>query len=294
MHFIDPVFRPPEERFNPLLPITQGCTHNRCAFCTMYKDIPFQLCPLDQVEEDLREIAAKRPDAQRIYLLSANAFCLSYDLLAERIELIRRYLPELEEVSMFSRITDITHKTVDQLKSLRDMGVHDLYIGHESGDDWALAFVNKGYTAADILEQSAKLDEAGIRYRCTFLNGMVDREHSAAHAIHTAEVFSQLKDPLRVGSGSVVLFAGSGLTQAAERGEFVPLTEKERMEELRLFLQHLHCNTRFDTHHSSALMVGGKLPEDKQKMIDRLTEAIDNYEDYEEEMTRHRATIPQL
>ena len=36
------------------------------------------------------------------------------------------------------------------------MGINGLSIGMESGDDETLALVNKGYTAADIVEQLAK------------------------------------------------------------------------------------------------------------------------------------------
>ena len=47
----------------------------------------------------------------------------------------------------------------------------ELNIGAESGDDWTLDFVNKGYKSQDILEQCEKLDKAGIEYWLTFLNG---------------------------------------------------------------------------------------------------------------------------
>ncbi|EXM40305.1 hypothetical protein RASY3_09615 [Ruminococcus albus SY3] len=45
-------------------------------------------------------------------------------------------------------------------------------IGIESGDDWTLERINKGYTSADILEQCHKLEDAGIDYWMTFLNGV--------------------------------------------------------------------------------------------------------------------------
>ena len=41
MHFTGTVYRNPYWPTWPLLEITQGCTHNRCKFCTMYKDVPF-------------------------------------------------------------------------------------------------------------------------------------------------------------------------------------------------------------------------------------------------------------
>ncbi|MBP3275211.1 hypothetical protein [Kandleria sp.] len=66
MHFTETVYRNPYWPTFPLLQITQGCTHNKCKFCSMYKDVDFRLQPLEWVEEDLKEIAEISPD-QRQY-----------------------------------------------------------------------------------------------------------------------------------------------------------------------------------------------------------------------------------
>ena len=81
MHFTGTVYRNPYWPTWPLLEITQGCTHNRCKFCTMYKDVRFGMSPLAQIEADLAEIADITPHARTIQLLSANPLALSYDRL---------------------------------------------------------------------------------------------------------------------------------------------------------------------------------------------------------------------
>ena len=78
MHFTGTVYRNPYWPTWPLLEVTQGCTHNRCKFCTMYKGVRFGAPPLEQIEEDLRELAATEPHARTIQLLSANPFALPY------------------------------------------------------------------------------------------------------------------------------------------------------------------------------------------------------------------------
>ena len=55
MHFTGTVYRNPYWPTWPLLEITQGCTHNKCKFCTMYKDVPFKMSPMEWIEEDLKE-----------------------------------------------------------------------------------------------------------------------------------------------------------------------------------------------------------------------------------------------
>lgn len=79
MHFTGTVYRSPYWPTWPLLEITQGCTHNNCKFCTMYKDVDFRVSPLDWVEEDLKELAADTPDARTIQLLSTNPLALSFN-----------------------------------------------------------------------------------------------------------------------------------------------------------------------------------------------------------------------
>ncbi|MBO7673805.1 MAG: hypothetical protein J6S63_02195, partial [Atopobiaceae bacterium] len=96
MHFTEPVYRNPYWPTWPLLEITQGCTHNKCKFCTMYKDVPFGTRKLQDIEADLRELAATIPHAPTIQLLSANPLALSYDKLRPILEKINEYLPRLE------------------------------------------------------------------------------------------------------------------------------------------------------------------------------------------------------
>ena len=226
MHFTEPVYRNPYWPTWPLIQVTQGCTHNRCKFCTMYKDIPFRMMKIEDIEEDAMELAAQMPHAKTIQLLSANPLALSYENLTPRLEAIRRHLSELEFMYTATCVSDLKNKGVEQLKRLRDLGIREISLGVESGDDWTLDRINKGYHSSDILEQCKKLEEAGIDYWVTFLNGVAGRSHSREHAIHSAEVFNQLH-PMVVGTGGLTLFPGTPLLEEANRGEFDPLNEKE-------------------------------------------------------------------
>ena len=249
MHFTGTIYRNPYWPTYPLLEITQGCTHNRCKFCTMYRDVPFRMSPMEWIEEDLREIVQYDPHAKTIQLLSANPLALSYDRLVPVFEMIHRYLPEIEYIYASTRVTDIRNKTVEQLKNLKDLGLQEISLGVESGDDWTLERINTGYQAEDILEQCHKLEDAGIRYWMTFLNGVAGREHSHDHAVNSAKIFSQCK-PMLVGTGGLTLFPGTPLLEEAKKGEFDPLSEKEMLEELKTFVENLTCDCSFITHHT--------------------------------------------
>lgn len=120
------------------------------------------MSPLEEFEEDLAEIKSYQPYARRIFWTGANPFAMSYENLKLRALTVRDYLIKCQTMAMFASIRDIRDKEVWQLKKLRAMGINGLSIGTESGDDDTLALAGKGYTAADILEQCRKLDEAGI------------------------------------------------------------------------------------------------------------------------------------
>ena len=275
MHFTETVYRNPYWPTWPLLQITQGCTHNACKFCTMYRDVPFKMQPMEWIEEDLKELRVMDPDARTLQLLSANPLAPTYDRLAPILEKINEALPHMEMIYASTRVTDIRNKSVEELRKLRDMGLKEISLGVESGDDWTLERINKGYHAEDILEQCHKLEEAGICYWMTFLNGVAGKEHSQEHAIRSAEIFSQCS-PMVVGTGGLTLLPGTPLLEEAEQGTFTPLSEQEMLTELRTFVEHLTCDCAFITHHtiSGTNLTGPSFLQRKEKILAALDHEI--------------------
>lgn len=276
MHFTEPVYRNPYWPTFPLLQITQGCTHNRCKFCTMYKGIKFRPQAMELIEEDLQELAKFAPHAKTIQLLSANPLVMTYNKLKPILEKVNEYLPEIEYIYTQTRVSDLKNKTVEELESLKDLGLREISLGVESGDDWTLNRINKGYGSEDIIEQCGKLNDAGIDFWMSFLNGVAGKEHSMDHAINSAEIFSQC-NPMLVGTGGLTLFPGTPLLEEAERGEFTPLSEKEMLIELKTFVEHLDCDCSFITHHTvAASLTGPNFLSRKVEIIDALEYEIKN------------------
>ena len=177
-----------------------------------------------------------------------------------------------------TRVDDLKNKTVEQLKAIRDIGVNEISLGVESGDDWTLQHINKGYTSQDILKQCRKLEEAGIPYWVTFLNGVAGREHSRDHAVNSAKIFNQLK-PMLVGAGGLTLFPGTPLVEEAQRGEFTPVTERELMQELLTFLELLTCDCELNTHHTSSMnLTGPDFLKRKPQILEALRYDIEHFD----------------
>lgn len=249
MHYTGTLYRNPYEPPSPLLEITQGCTHNECKFCNMYKGIQFKPSPIEWVEKDIQEISVFYPETTRLQLIGADPFCLSFDRLNEISDLVNKYLPNVEVMTMAARVTNMKNKSVEELKILREKGMVEVNIGAESGDDWTLKRINKGYQSKDILQECEKLDKAGIDYWLTFLNGVAGAEHSHDHAVNSGKIFSQC-NPVVVGTGGLTLFEGTTLLEEYKRGKFNPLDEKGLMIELKTFIENLD----YDGHLSLIIL----------------------------------------
>lgn len=274
LHFNGPIWRPPFEATSQLLQVTAGCTHNRCKFCSLYEGQPFRMSPLSEIEEDLRVIKDYQPRARRVFLTGANPFALRYGKLIDIGLLIRKYLQEgRPTIGCFARITDITRKTVDELKDLRHLGYDYISIGTESGDDDTLKYMDKGYDSEEVIRQCKKLQEAGIHYNLTYLTGLAGKGKGVKNALNTARVYSCLS-PASVNLVSLTIFPGSVLYDEVKNGKYEEAGEHERIEELIALIKNLACRTHIIGNTvSNPVILTGSLPTDRNTMINILQEA---------------------
>lgn len=292
MHFTGRTWRPPYEANTPIIEATSGCTYNDCRFCSLFKDEKFRMSPMEIFEQDLAEIKSYQPNARRIFWTGASPFAMSYENLKLRALTVRDYLVKCQSMAMFASIRDIKSKEVWQLKKLRAMGINGLSIGTESGDDETLWLANKGYTADDILEQCHKLDEAGIEYYFVYMTGLAGKGNGYRNAVNSAKLFSQL-NPYFISVDSLTLFPDTELYAMAQRGEFIPADEKERLEELQVFVSNLQIRTHLLANSvSNYHPITAYLPYDRQRVVGELQYILDTRD--EAEMKRFRAGLKSL
>ncbi len=280
MHYTGTVWRPPFEADSLLIEVTAGCTHHRCKFCTLYNDLPFRfrMSPLGDIEADLQEAqvylsAWHGKLISRVFLVGANPFVLQFSRLKAIADLIHSYFPSIQTIGCFARVTDITLKTDVELKHLRQLGYDGLSVGAETGDDFALSFMNKGYTAQDTITQLQRLDDAGISYHLTYLAGISGAGRGNEGAMETAKVFN-LTHPRGIFSSMLTVFPDSPLYQEIQDGNWAEESELEKLEELHTLISHLTIPVCFATlGASNAVFVQGRLPERRQKMLRQLEHA---------------------
>lgn len=299
MHYTGTIWRPPYEADSLLLEVTAGCTHHKCKFCTLYKELPFQfkMSALDDIEADLKEAH----DVSRLwnsgaftrtFLTGANPFVLKFDRLMAIADSIHRYFPANETIGCFARVTDVTHKTDAELSALRRAGYDGLTIGIETGDDEALRFMNKGYLAADIVKQCRRMDQAGISYSFFYLTGISGAGRGEIGAKLTADICNQIH-PKLIGANMLTIYPESELYQEIRRGAWAEESEIEKYREVRVLIDSLTIPVTFAAMGASnAFQLHGVLPQEKEQLLSTIDRIIATVR--EEDLRHYRETLPHL
>lgn len=278
MHYTGTIWRPPYEAYSLLIQVTAGCTHHSCKFCTLYEDLPFKfkLSPFSEIEQDLAEASKYYHKVPRVFFTGANPFVLSTEKLKTLAKMVKEYFPKYETIGCFARITDITPKTVEELRGLRALGYDGITIGVETGDDEMLAFMNKGFQSKDTIEQCKKLETANISYNFFYLTGISGAGRAEIGAKETAKVFNQLH-PKIIESSMLTIYKNSELYEEIQKENWREESEIEKLIELKILIENLKITTRIVTDGASNLIqVRGNLPKDKEKLIKHLQYQISN------------------
>ena len=132
VRYIEPVFRPPSEAASLILPLTDGCSWNRCTFCEMYTapQKAFRARAEDEVAATIRRCGEQFGDSvRRVFLADGDALVLPARRLLAALEAIRRYLPAVRRVSSYCLPRNLRKKTPDELKALAAAGLSLVYVG---------------------------------------------------------------------------------------------------------------------------------------------------------------------
>ena len=277
MHYYGAVYRPPSEAYSLIVQCTLGCSHNKCAFCNMYKDKKFSIRPVEEVLRDLAEARSYERRIERIFLADGDALILPMDYLLQVLDFIREYFPECTRVAAYATTKAIERKTDEELRKLREHGLALVYIGLESGNEELLLKFNKGVTAAETVKNALRCKAAGIAISVTAINGMAGLNGDwQAHAIDTAKAVSAMK-PEFIAFLTLRVYSGTPLHDWIEAGEFQMMGPVDLMRETRLFLEHIDSEGSVfrSNHASNYLPLGGTLNRDREALIQTIDAALD-------------------
>jgi radical SAM superfamily enzyme YgiQ (UPF0313 family) len=280
MRYEGTVYRPPSEAHSLLIQATIGCPHNKCTFCSMYKDVRFRLRPVTEIKEDLD--AARTyygPHVRSLFFPDGNTIILKTDDLVDILEHTRRLFPYLERITVYGAARYINKKSAADLRRLKEAGLNRIHSGMESGDDEVLARLCKGVTAEEIIRAGLKLKEAEIETSQYYLTGAGGRELWCAHAQNSGKTLSAFSpDFIRI--RTLRLIKQTPLYEQWQRGEFELPGPHDALRELQEFVEHLECDgTRvLSDHMLNYWDIQGALPADRPHMLNEIQKALQTEE----------------
>lgn len=275
MHYEGNMIRPPSEANSILLQATVGCSHNKCTFCGAYKGERFKIKSDDIILDDIAFAAKYCKNQDRLFICDGDALIIPQKRLVMILTEIKKQLPWVKRVGVYANTKGIKMKTDEQLKELNELGLGIAYMGLETGDDITLKNISKGATSATMIEMGQKIRKAGVKLSITVLLGIAGRERSQIHARATGEVLSAI-DPEYVGALSLMLIPGTPLFNDYESGNFPLIEPIEMLKEIRTMIEHTTLsNGLFHANHASNyLPIRAKFPEEKEKTLHLIDEAL--------------------
>lgn len=281
LRYTEPVYRPPSEATALILPVTDGCSWNRCAFCEMYTapQKKFRARPQDEVLATIAwcgEQCALGNQPRRVFLADGDAMVLPTRRLLLYLQAIRHHLPAVHRVSSYCLPRNVAKKSVAELRELADAGLKLVYVGAESGCDAVLAAVNKGESFASTVSALDKLQAAGITRSVMILNGLGGSAFSQSHVQDSARLVNTVQPEFL--ATLVVSFPQGEARFRSAFADWQPLSPAELLMELREFLSALHLQrTVFRSDHASNwLALKGVLNADKESLLAKIDAAQNN------------------
>ncbi|MGE5632430.1 MAG: hypothetical protein ACM3TR_15260 [Caulobacteraceae bacterium] len=147
--------------------------------------------------------------------------------------------------------------------------------------------VKKGVTSLEMVEAGRKIKESGIKLSITVISGLGGKDKWKEHALDSARVISAI-DPQYLGLLTLMVEPGTEMEYQVGTGELKLLAPAEVMQETRLLVENLNvsgCVFR-SNHASNYYSLAGTLPQDKERLLQEIDEAMECEYDYKDEYFR--------
>ncbi len=257
---------PPDQYLAVVLQATEGCSYNKCTFCTFYRDRPFRIKPLPEFIEHAEQVKAFLGRGllmrRHIFLADANAIIVAQKLLLPMLDYINRAFPvnatgagekypkagavefgdwAVDGVYAFVSAPDALRKTPDDFADLRRLGLVRVYVGLETGHDPLRAFLHKEGSAEDALHAVRTIKMGGVLVGVIFMVGVGGRQYREVHFNDTVRVIREM--PL--GAGDIVYISpfvispDAPYARDAERAGLTSMSDEEIWQEVQRFRQAL-------------------------------------------------------
>jgi len=284
MKYEGKLYRPPSEAYSLIIQATIGCSHNKCTFCSMYKEDKFRIRSTEEIIKDLYLGREYYKNVKRVFLADGDALIIKTEELVKILQAIKNIFPECERVGVYGSPKSILLKSKEELEELKSLGLGIVYLGLESGSDKILQDIKKGVNSQEMIDAGKKIKDSGIELSVTLISGIGGKEDSKEHAIESARVLNEMK-PDYIGLLTLLLEEGTELYEDVQSGKFQLLSPIEVLLETKTLVENLEVeNCIFRSNHASNyLPLRGTLMEDKELILVQIEEGLryNGYDDKE-------------
>lgn len=275
MRYEGSLYRPPSEAYSLIVQATIGCTHNKCTFCSMYKDKSFRIRSTNEIIDDFKIGRERYKSIKRIFIADGDALAIKTEELIKILSFIKEEIPECERVGIYGSPKAILSKTDEDLEKLKDLGLGIIYLGVESGAEKILKAINKGVTRDQMINAGKKVVKSGIDLSITLISGIGGKDDSKEHAIESAKIINEI-NPHYVGLLTLLVEEGTPLYEDVQNGRFTLLSPKEVLLETKEMVENLNIdNCIFRSNHASNYVaLKGTLPQDKDIILSQINEGL--------------------
>ena len=276
MRYEGKIYRPPSEADSYILQATIGCSWNHCTYCDMYRDKAFRVRDLDETLADIRTAAKSfGENITKVFVADGDALVLDLRHWEAILPACHDAFPRIKRVSAYATAVNINEKSDAELKRLRELGLSLLYMGPETGDDVTFKRIAKGSNFDQHVEAARRAHEAGMKVSAIFLLGAGGTERSREHAEGSARLISAM-DPEFVSALTLTIIPGTPIAKMQAAGKFTLPSVTRMLEELRTMVAAASpTDAIFRTNHASNyLPLAGRLPQDRDSIVEALDKAL--------------------
>ncbi|MFH1140201.1 MAG: radical SAM protein [Chloroflexota bacterium] len=250
---------PPGQDMALVLQATEGCSHNRCTFCTFYQDRPFHIKTLPEFRRHVAQVKEFMGSAMRmrrtLFLADASAIVTPEPLLVSMLDVVnssfemvppgenavhyRLLHPEaFDGVYSFVDAFSTRSKTVDDFSRLAERNLRRVYMGLETGHDQLRQWLCKAGASADATDAVHKIRRGGVSVGVIVMIGIGGKRFAQRHVADTVRAVNSME----LNQNDLVYFSelvdspDSEYGRIAERDGIEPLSRQEmcvQMESIR-------------------------------------------------------------
>ena len=292
--------RPPSEAYSLLIRLTRNCPWNRCTFCPVYKEQSFSKRSVEHIKKDIDtihhhvsrfsgandinlpspmfvdEIAYQMAHRwymcgmKAVFLQDADSLRMPASDVVEVLNHLYDRFPTIDRVTSYARSSTIVKIDDADLKRIADAGLTRLHIGLESGSNQILKNIRKGASKEIHIQAGKKVKKTNIELSEYVMPGLGGRVLTREHAVETADALNQI-NPDFIRLRQLAIPERAPMAGQLNQIKFEQCNDIDVVHELSLFIESLEGieSMVVSDHILNVLQeLNGKLPEDKDKMLD--------------------------